>query len=364
MRVLHIYKTYFPDTVGGLEEAIRQICLSTRSFGIENTVFSLSAEGASDANREEGRVVKASKFGTFFSCDFGGLSSFRMLKELAKDTDVIHLHYPWPFGDLLLLALPKKIPVVVTYHSDILRQKLFDVFYAPLRLMLLRRAKTIVATSPNYAATSRCLSKRFVKGKVVTIPLTVSRKKHRPKQPDLLKGYFGAKSTSFVLFLGVQRYYKGLGYLVGAAGLTEVNIVIAGKKTNSNIFAKKPANLFLLDEVTEAEKEWLLCHASALVLPSHLRTEAFGVVLLEASVRGIPMITCDIETGTSYVNLHNHTGIVVPPRSPSALANAIEKLVENRELAREFGRNATRRFENKFSPDVVGKSYARLYAKQ
>jgi rhamnosyl/mannosyltransferase len=121
------------------------------------------------------------------------------------------------------------------------------------------------------------------------------------------------------------------------------------------------SNVIFAGQVTKAEKLALLKACRALVLPSHLRSEAYGMVLVEASIFGKPMISCEINTGTSFVNKHFQTGIVVPPGSPTDLANAMNTLLENVSVAEGFGQAARQRYEMNFSGPVLGEAYARLY---
>jgi rhamnosyl/mannosyltransferase len=100
-----------------------------------------------------------------------------------------------------------------------------------------------------------------------------------------------------------------------------------------------------------------------LVLPSHLRSEAFGMVLVEAAMIGKPMISCEINTGTSFVNADGETGFVVEPGSPRALAEAMSRLLEDEALALQMGQAARRRYEQLFSGAALGQAYARLYRK-
>jgi rhamnosyl/mannosyltransferase len=143
-------------------------------------------------------------------------------------------------------------------------------------------------------------------------------------------------------------------------------VAIAGKGELSADLAEQVrrrslGNVHLLGEVPETEKAALLESAYAFVFPSHLRSEAFGVALLEAAAFGRPLISCEIGTGTSYVNADGETGIVIPPADPGALAAAMTRLWEDRELAARLGSSAQRRYERLFTVDLMGASYASLY---
>ena len=125
LRVLQVYRTYYPDTRGGIEEVMRQIALAVRPHGVESTIFILSPRPQPEVlERPEGRVVRARSWAAPASCDLGGVAALRRFSRLAAEADVLHLHFPWPFADALLAAVRPKAPVVVTYHSDVVRQRL------------------------------------------------------------------------------------------------------------------------------------------------------------------------------------------------------------------------------------------------
>jgi glycosyltransferase involved in cell wall biosynthesis len=121
------------------------------------------------------------------------------------------------------------------------------------------------------------------------------------------------------------------------------------------------ANVLFAGQVSDAEKVALLKHCRALVLPSHLRSEAFGMVLVEAAMFGKPSVCCEIGTGTSYVNADGETGVVVPPDDPDRLACAMNLLLRDEGLAARYGEAARRRYEHLFSGPALGRSYAALY---
>ena len=124
---------------------------------------------------------------------------------------------------------------------------------------------------------------------------------------------------------------------------------------------KGAVNVTLLGQINDTEKRALLNRALGFVFPSHERSEAFGVSLLEASAASLPMATCEIGTGTSFVNIDGRTGFVVPPRNPEALANAIKRLETEPALARQMGAAAYDRFLNHFTAAQMSRKYLELY---
>lgn len=368
MKVLHVYRTYFPDPPGGLQEAIRQICLATQHCGIENTVFTLSPEPMpSFLERPEGKVVRCRSWLAPASCDLGGFESFRRFRQLAGEADVVHYLFPWPFADLLhWWACPGK-PAVVTYVSDVVRQRWLGAVYALLMRKTLKNMRVIVANAPAYAQTSPVLSDVSLRDRVRVIPLGIDEQSYPQNDDEGVLRRLGLCETGpFFLFLGVLRYYKGLHTLLAAAATVRARIVIAGSGPEGAALREQArqrglTNVVFAGQLTDEEKVALLKRCRALVLPSHLRSEAFGMVLVEAAMFGRPMVSCEIGTGTSFVNADGETGFVVPPENPAALAQAMNTLLDDDDLAMRYGHAARLRYEQMFSGEALGLAYAALY---
>ena len=368
IRILHVYRTYYPDPPGGLQEAIRQIALSSASFGIESSIFTLSPDPhPAKIDRPEAHVIRSRSWAAPASCDLGGVAAFRRFAELADCADVVHYHFPWPFADMLHLFVRPTVPAVMTYHSDIVRQRWLGRAYAPLMQRMLMDMRAIVATSLPYAKTSPVLADPALRNRVRVIPLGIDEGSYPQCSDDSVLQRLRLESGEpFFLFIGVLRYYKGLHTLVRAAATVNSKVVIAGTGPEQAALQAQVRKLGLQNvvfagQVSDAEKVALLQCCRALVLPSHLRSEAYGMVLVEASMFGKPTVTCEIGTGTSFVNLHGETGFVVPPESPDALAHAMNALVGDEALAEKFGSAARRRYEELFSASALGKAYAQLY---
>ncbi|MHA6685987.1 glycosyltransferase [Mesorhizobium sp. A556] len=362
MRVLHVYRTYFPDPEGGLQEAIRQICRSVRPLGIDSSIFCLSPQPRPQRLEVDDSVTWRSRsFAAPASCDLGGPDAWRLFARLSTEHDVIHYHFPWPFADLLHLTVRPAARAVMTYHSDIVRQAMLARLYAPLMRRMTDAMEAIVATSPTYAATSPFLSDARVRNRVRVIPLGIEdlslQYPHPAPQPD---------AEPYFLFVGVLRYYKGLTTLIEAAKRVKARIVIAGEGPEGPALKRLARetgcdNVEFAGRVSETEKYRLLAGCRAFVLPSHQRSEAFGMVLVEAATYGRPLISCEIGTGTSYVNADGETGFVVPPGDPDALAGAMNRLLADDALARRFGAAARQRYETLFTAEALGNAYAALY---
>lgn len=368
IQVLNTYRTYFPDPPGGLQEAIRQICLSTSVLGIENTIFTLSPHHLPKAlEMPEALVVRERSWMAPSSCDIGGLSAFTTYLDLVKNADVIHYFHPWPFADVLNILKNKDKPVVLTYISDLVRQRFLGPLYSPLMWRTLRKMDVIIANCPVYVETSPILSHPSIRNKVKVIPLGIEESSY-PKIGDetILTRLMISIKEPYFLFLGVLRYYKGVHTLISAAKSLNAKVVIAGYGPESEKLKKQVENMGLKNiiftgQVTVKEKVSLIKNCLALVLPSHLRSEAYGMVLVEASMFNKPMITCEIGTGTSFVNKHETTGIVVKPENVEEMHNAMNFLLKNKDIVKAFGDKARYRYETLFSGPALGNAYKSVY---
>jgi rhamnosyl/mannosyltransferase len=361
--VLHVYRTYFPDPEGGLQEAIRQICRAVRPFGIRSAVFCLSPQpDPTFLETEDGYAIWRSRsLAAPASCDLGGPDAWRLFRKLSYEHDIIHYHFPWPFADVLHLTVRPKARAIMTYHSDIVRQSLVMRLYTPLMRRMMGQMETIVATSPTYATTSPYLADASVKSRVRIIPLGLE---------DLSLRYLSSPTSwneaPYFLFLGVLRYYKNLPTLIKAAKQVNAQIVIAGDGPEGprlKCLAREMGcdNIKFVGRVSDQDKFRLLTGCRALILPSHRRSEAFGMALVEAAIFSRPLVSCEIGTGTSFVNVNEETGFVVPPQNSVALAHALNRLLEDEDLARRFGMAARRRYEDLFSIRALGWAYNDLY---
>lgn len=368
MKILHVYKTYYPDPTGGVQEVIRNICSTLVKMDVQNDIYTLSKMSKpTKVKVEKCNVYRGHAIADPASCELGGLQAFKLFSNLVSQVDLIQYHYPWPFQDLLNLMIKPSIPKVLCYHSDIVRQRFLGWLYEPLMWKTLKSVDCIVATSPHYAKSSVVLSDKRIKHKVTIIPLGIDEDTYSFEEDDTIFTKINvSKDEPYFLFVGVFRYYKGLKYLIEAAQQVNAKIVLAGSgfeyisiQEYANSLGLK--NVIFAGQVTHAEKVSLIKNCRTFVLPSHLRSEAFGVVLIEAAMMQKPMISCDIGTGTSYVNAHELTGFVVKPAEANEIATAMNKLLRDPALAKKMGLAARERYLTLFSGEVLGREYKTLY---
>jgi len=364
MRVLHFYRTYFPDTIGGIEQVINQLARGVSDFGVEAEVLSLSRKGVARTIEIHGH--RAHRARQDFQIASTGFSASVLLRfaQLAEHADVIHYHFPWPFMDVVHFAVRVKKPTVVTYHSDIIRQRHLLKLYRPLMWRFLASVDHIVATSPNYLATSQVLN-RF-SAKVSVIPIGMDKASYPKPTPERLAFWRERLGERFFLFVGAIRYYKGLHILMEAARGLDYPVVVVGAGPIEQELKAQAAkldlrNVHFLGQLPEEDKTALLTLCHGVVFPSHLRSEAFGISLLEGAMFGKPMISSEIGTGTTFINIGGETGIVVPAGDPTALREAMRHLWEHPDEAAAMGRRAEERYWKLFTARQMAAAYVDLY---
>ena len=361
MKVLHFYKTYYPDEYGGVQAAIHQLAKGGRAYGWEADVITLTPGRPGIIEVDDVLVHRVRRLFKVASTDL----SFRALvefKRLAAKAHLIHYHFPYPLADLAHFLAAHGKPCLVSYHSDIVSQKKLLYFYRPFMNRFLRSLPAIVAASPNYIASSpilqahhdrvRCIPYGLDEPPTIALEMAVRWRCRLPER--------------FFLFVGAFRYYKGLDYLLTAAKDLPCPIVLAGAggeeiPLKTRAAAEGLDNLHFLGALSDEDKEILLSLCYGVVFPSHLRSEAFGLTLLEGARQGKPLVCCEIATGTTYINIHDETGLVVPPAEPEALKAALLTLWENPALAARLGAGARERFEALFTGEKMVKAYVDLY---
>lgn len=350
--------------MGGVEQFIFQLARGGGQYGVESTVLSLSNVADDSVTQMEGHQAYRAKIDFQVASTPFSVSCFKKFAALAKEADVIHYQFPWPFMDIVHFATRVKKPTIVSYQSDIIRQKNLLRVYRPLKRKFLSSVDHIVTTSPNYLATSDVLTQ--FSDKVSVIPIGLDKASYPVPEQDRLAYWQEKFSSRFFLFVGVLRYYKGLHILLEAAKGLDYPIVIVGAgpmEPELRLQASKLGlrNIHFLGQLPDVDKVALLMLCYGVLFPSHLRSEAFGISLLEGAMYGKPMISSEIGTGTTFINIGDETGLVVPPSDPVALRQAMRYLWEHPEKAAEMGRRAEERYWKYFTAEQMVGEYVKLY---
>ncbi|MGK4329250.1 glycosyltransferase family 4 protein [Lonsdalea quercina] len=364
LKVLHFYKTYYPDTFGGVEQVIFQLSETVSGRDISVTTLTLTPRGNIDAGVVGSHSSYYSKTSFEVASTPFSFNAIRKFRKLAEQADIIHYHFPYPFMDILHFISGVRKPSIVSYHSDIVKQKFALKIYSPLMNKFLSSVDYIVASSPNYLASSSTLQK--FSSKVKVIPYGLDRNLYQSVGAERLDYWRKRLGERFFLFVGAFRYYKGLDVLLNAMEGVDYPLAIVGIGSLESELRKQAEDLGLknthfLGLLSEEDKIALLQLCCGVVFPSHLRSEAFGITLLEGAMYAKPLISCEIGTGTTYINIDGETGIVVPPEDPGALRLAMTTLWENPLLAKDYGEKALARFNRLFTSEKMAQSYIELY---
>jgi len=367
--VLHVYKDYYPPVLGGIEQTINWMCRYTREACHVRVLVASRNGKFSDEIIDGVRVVRVGCWGRALSSPIAP-GFLKWLRRL--DSEILHFHMPNPMAELAYLLARPKGHVVVTYHSDIVRQRLSGLLYVPLQHAFLRKASLILPTSHAYLDSSKTL--RPHRDRCRVMPLGVPIEDYAEADESRVYSEEIRRRTPGrfrIVFVGVLRYYKGLTYLIKAMSRLPENAVllIGGDGPERNALEKQVHEhglhdrVLFLGELTDEQKIGLYRAGSVYCLPAHLRSEAFGLSQIEAMVCGLPVISTDLNTGVREVNQDGHTGLVVKPANPKALADAILSLIQDSALREKLAAQAHKRALERFSARRLGDDLREAYRK-
>ena len=363
--IVHVYKDVFPPVEGGIERIIHHLAIALADkFRIKIIVAARDGAGSTRHLESGAEVVEVACGRRLFSTPLapGFLPALR-----ASGANLFHFHTPHPTGELAYLLSGLRTPAVLTYHSDVVRQRAIMLAYGPLFRQFLRRMHTIMPTSQRYLDSSPWLAP--VRERCHVVPLGYPLEDYRATEPintrvDSLRGAHG----DFVLFLGCLRRYKGLPYLVDAMrNVPGRRLLIAGAGPMRAELEARIAQCALADRVqllgrVDAQEAVALLHAAAVfALPSHQRSEAFGLCQIEAMACGLPIVSCDLPTGVPEVNRHGETGLIVPPADPEALAAALRRLLDNPAERGAMGEAGRKRAQERYTIDKMADAVSEVY---
>jgi rhamnosyl/mannosyltransferase len=367
LKILHIGK-YFAPFSGGLENYMRDAMVALGRRGIQSAALvhrhTLSLKSRDEEFIIEGQQFQVTRTGLWARLAFTPISPVfpwhlrRMIRQFKPD--VLHLHLPNP-SVFWALVLPsaRRIPWLIHWHSDVVTldqgwlMKFLYRLYQPFEYAVLKHAKVIVATSSPYLDSSNPLRKWISKCHVVPLGLDVGRFSRHI-------GHAGATSPNKgplqVLAVGRLTYYKGFRYLIEAAArVPEIHINLVGHGDQAEKLKALATSMNLQDRVTfhgtlsDADLVCQMSQCDCLCLPSVERTEAFGMVLLEAMYFGKATVISDVPgSGMGWVVDDGITGIKVPPMDTAALAEAFNRLVADPGQVSNMGQRGKNRFDRKF----------------
>jgi rhamnosyl/mannosyltransferase len=344
MRILQVYKDVHPFVQGGIERYVHDLSRYLTGRGYEVSVLVAG-------NLRRGSKTEISGFNVIeYPCICRILSNpiSPGLRGILKNTpaDILHFHVPLPSAVIAWLLAGRDTPYVVTYHSDIVRQALFLPFYGPLLRRFLKGASKVIVTSPVYRDTSIYLSDL---DNTEVVPIGSDLDTFRPLN--------GNTDGDYVLFVGRFRKYKGIGVLLDAwKEFPRRRLVMVGGGPLENMVRKRSRkyslNIEIVSNPGDRELVELYRQARCFILPSILRSEAFGMVQTEAMACGIPVISTALPTGVPWVNSNNVSGLVIPPGDPGAIVEAVKRM-DDPHLHSRLSSGALKRAERYFNAEKL-----------
>jgi len=343
MKILQVYKDIFPEISGGIERYLHDLSIFLKSRG--HSIQILVAGGGE-------RFIDELKVS-------GMYSPARILSNpvvprftcfLAEtDADVIHFHLPLPAAVIAwaLVKKKKRKPYIVTYHSDIVRQSFAMPVYGPILRRFLQGAVKVIATSQNYIRTSSYLREL---NNSIAIPIGVNLDRFKP-DINAEKNYY--------LFVGRFRTYKGIFTLLEAWQKMHFppRLVLAGGggliSRIQKYISRNELPVTIAVDVSDDELIKLYQGARALILPSIKRSEAYGMVQVEAMACGTALLCSDLATGVSWVNKHNETGLHFKTGDSTALYKSVAELEESPDMREKMYVNSRKRAEQHFDSTAL-----------
>jgi rhamnosyl/mannosyltransferase len=359
LRVLHLGK-FYPPHPGGMETHLQDLCGELKqSVNVEVVV----AGDGRETIEEVVDGVRVARLATLLNFAAAPVCPQMVRRVREARADIVHLHWPNPTAVLAYLASGHRGKLVFSYHSDVVRQKLLRKPFWPVLRHALRRAAAIIAASHNYVQSSPVLQKFRDRCRVIPYGLPL-------EQFDCTDAIDVARireeyGPRIVLGVGRLVYYKGFEYLIRAMKDVEGRLLIVGNGPLRVELEQEARAAGLGERVTfltdVADVRPYYHAADVFALPSVARSEAFGIVQLEAMACRKPVVNTELDSGVTFVSLDGQTGITVPPANASALSRAINTLLDNPALSAEYGHAGRKRVEQEFSLSLMTRRTLQVY---
>ncbi|HVN90670.1 MAG TPA: glycosyltransferase [Candidatus Binataceae bacterium] len=353
MKVLHIGK-FFPPHRGGIETHIFDLCRGLARSADVDVIVANDAPGYVEEQCETIRVRRLAPVAKIASVPICPQMA-RAIRE--TPADLVHLHLPNPYAGATFLASNHKAPLVVSWHSDVVRQRLLNRLLRPVERALIRRASAFIASSPNYVESSPILNGN--RSRCHVIPYGIDDLEMGKPDTTRIAALRRTYGSRIVLAVGRLVYYKGFDHLIRAMGTVKGHLLIVGegplrlKLMREAIDAGVNNRVTFLGNVSRAELINCYHAADVFALPAVARSEAFGIVQLEAMACGKPVVNTRLSCGVPYVSVDNETGITVEPESSEPLADAINRLLDDGALRMLYGAAARKRVRKHFNLDLM-----------
>jgi len=358
MRVTMVNK-YYPPHLGGIEYHVRYLAEALVSQDHAQVRAIVANEGPQTIREIVGGVdvLRLSRSFAYASTPvaYDMPAAIRVEATRPDPADLLHLHFPYPWGEVSWIRANTGLPTVLTYHSDIVRQKAALAVYSPLLRRFLSKVDLIISGSPNLVEHSEFLQPFAAKCRVVPFGYDLTRYEATPQTLARAARLREGHTLPIVLFVGRLVYYKGVDVLVRAMADVDADLVVIGtgplEGTMREIAVASgiSSRITFMPPVPDEELVAWYHAADVFCLPSVERSEAFGAVQVEAHACGTPVVSTDLPTGVPFVNEDGVTGLIVPPGDAGALGGALRRLVDDPELRARLGAQARDRAHTMFT---------------
>ncbi|HEX6764254.1 MAG TPA: glycosyltransferase [Polyangiaceae bacterium] len=366
LRVLQVGKYYYPH-MGGIESHLYTLCNELKPHVSTEVVVCNSTRRTV---RESIDGIPVTRCAELFHAASVSVCPEMPLALSRGDYSILHVHHPHPMGELSYLTSkkPRRHRLVMTYHSDIVRQARLVKLYAPFLRAVMARADAIVCTSPNYLESSSVLAPFREKCRVIPYGIDPSQFALTPDVAEKAAAIRARYPGRLLVGIGRLIYYKGFEVAIQAMRDIDARLLLIGEgplRESLEALARETGvaeRVHFLGNIHNHEIA-PYHHASDLfVLPSIVRSEAFGIVQLEAMACGRPVVNTLIrDSGVPFVSRHGETGLTVEPKDPRARARAVNELLADPERTKRFGEAARRRVETEFDKTVMAGRVLSLY---
>lgn len=365
MKIVQTNKAYYPK-VGGIETTITTLSEGlVKDFNLKVDVLTCHQNINFTTNQTIINGVNVKYLPTYGFLHSLPLSPGYFFSLKKYSGDILHIHEPFPLSDISVL-MSKKIKrnfrkIVVSWHSDIIRQKWSLIVYGKYIFRFLEIVDKIIVSNPALINNSDFIKNFSEKCEVIPIGIDLEWTKSS-------KQTFTKPETPIILSVGRLVYYKGFEYLIEAMrNVNNAKLIIVGsgplrKKLNKQIIDSNLSDrVEIIPELDRESLNSLFKMCDLFVLPSIRKSETFGIVQIEAMACGKPVICTEIGTGTTFINQDGVTGLVVPPEDSQALSTAINKILNNDSLRNFFSENAKQRALSEFNDHKMVSRVYELY---
>ena len=382
MRICHLGKFYLP-ACGGIETHLRTLARAQAALGAHVQVICVNHldkagrdvtwQSSAHTNRSESRdgrvnILRLSRRASWSRFDIcPALPS--LLRRLPASVDLLHVHVPNPTMILALAMVRPRVPWVISYHSDVVKQKFLARMVRPFENMVFAQARAVLVSSPTYREGSAYLQKHD--DKLAVIPFGIDLEPFfRPSAAATSATRRFREQYGQPLWLAVGRlvYYKGIDLALRALTRVPGKLLVVGEGPLRSDLLGLASRLGVADRVSwqgrldDAELIGAYHAATALWFPSNARSEAFGFVQVEAMACGCPVINTAIPgSGVAWVSRHEQTGLTIPVNDDTALAEASRRLLCEPGLRDRLSRQARARAEAEFGDELMARRTLSIY---